>query len=212
MPTRDPQFKAPASTRRHPAPVLVHPMPAPEKLVRALLQGELVTEKNRPRARRPGLLAVWEEDRARAAKSSRRRSCSSSRPPAGPGELLDLNNGTRAGAAPARGRPSPDKVEQWRDASPALHAAAHGRGCRPACRAHPTTPWVCSSAASAPRRRYITEHRVSHAQRLLATTSIEIVEVPMNSGFASMGGFNAAFRQECGCAPRKYRQQHRIAD
>jgi AraC-like DNA-binding protein len=59
---------------------------------------------------------------------------------------------------------------------------------------------------------YITKHRVSHAQRLLATTDTKIVEVALNSGFASTSRFNAAFRQECGCPPREYRQQHRIAD
>jgi len=59
---------------------------------------------------------------------------------------------------------------------------------------------------------YITKHRVSHAQRLLATTDIKIVEVALSSGFASMSRFNAAFRKECGCPPREYRRQHRLVD
>jgi len=59
---------------------------------------------------------------------------------------------------------------------------------------------------------YITKHRVSHAQRLLATTDTKIVEVALSSGFASTSRFNAAFRQECGCPPREYRQQHRITE
>jgi AraC-like DNA-binding protein len=57
---------------------------------------------------------------------------------------------------------------------------------------------------------YVTQHRVSHAQRLLAMTDAKIVEVAMESGFASTSRFNAAFRQECGCSPRVYRQQHRL--
>jgi len=59
---------------------------------------------------------------------------------------------------------------------------------------------------------YVTQHRVSHAQRLLATTDIKIVDVALSSGFASTSRFNAAFRQECGCSPRDYRRQHRLQD
>ena len=57
---------------------------------------------------------------------------------------------------------------------------------------------------------YVTKHRVSHAQRLLATTDTNIVDVALSSGFASTSRFYAAFRQECGCSPRVYRQQHRL--
>lgn len=59
---------------------------------------------------------------------------------------------------------------------------------------------------------YVTKHRVSHAQRLLATTDVKIVDVALSSGFTSTSRFNAAFRNECGCSPREYRQQHRIVD
>ena len=59
---------------------------------------------------------------------------------------------------------------------------------------------------------YVTQHRVSHAQRLLATTDTKIVDVALNSGFASTSRFNAAFRQQCGCSPRDYRRQHRLQD
>lgn len=57
---------------------------------------------------------------------------------------------------------------------------------------------------------YVTQHRVSHAQRLLVMSDAKIVEVALESGFASTSRFNAAFRQECGCSPRVYRQQHRL--
>jgi AraC-like DNA-binding protein len=59
---------------------------------------------------------------------------------------------------------------------------------------------------------YVTKHRVSHAQRLLATTDTKIVDVALSSGFASTSRFYAAFRQECGCSPRLYRQQHRLIE
>lgn len=55
---------------------------------------------------------------------------------------------------------------------------------------------------------YLTQHRVSHAQRLLATTDSTIADVAFNSGFNSISRFNDAFRRACGCAPREYRQSH----
>jgi len=55
---------------------------------------------------------------------------------------------------------------------------------------------------------YLTHHRVSHAQRLLATTDEKIVEVAFSSGFNSISRFNEAFRRACGCTPRAYRVQH----
>ncbi len=58
---------------------------------------------------------------------------------------------------------------------------------------------------------YVTKHRVSHAQRLLATTDAKIVDVALSSGFGSTSSrFNAAFLEECGCSPRQYRQQHLV--
>jgi AraC family transcriptional regulator, melibiose operon regulatory protein len=58
---------------------------------------------------------------------------------------------------------------------------------------------------------YLTHHRVSHAQRLLATTDEKIVEVAFSSGFNSISRFNEAFRRACGCTPREYRLQHETA-
>ncbi|HKI70693.1 MAG TPA: helix-turn-helix domain-containing protein, partial [Verrucomicrobiae bacterium] len=55
----------------------------------------------------------------------------------------------------------------------------------------------------------LTQHRVSHAQRLLATTNDKIIEVAMNSGFASLSRFHEAFRRWCGCSPKEYRLRHR---
>ena len=57
---------------------------------------------------------------------------------------------------------------------------------------------------------YLTQHRVSHAQRLLATTDQKIVDVAMDSGFGSISRFSDAFRRACGCSPREYRRQHRM--
>lgn len=57
---------------------------------------------------------------------------------------------------------------------------------------------------------YLTQHRISHAQRLLATTDQTIADVAFNSGFNSISRFNNAFRRACGCPPRDYRRSHVI--
>jgi AraC family transcriptional regulator, melibiose operon regulatory protein len=59
---------------------------------------------------------------------------------------------------------------------------------------------------------YVTQHRVSHAQRLLATTDAKVVDIALASGFTSTSRFNAAFIAECGCSPRSYRQQHQSSN
>ena len=55
---------------------------------------------------------------------------------------------------------------------------------------------------------YLTQHRISHAQRLLATTDRKIVEIALDAGFGSISRFNDAFQRACGCSPRDYRRQH----
>ncbi|HEX2853410.1 MAG TPA: helix-turn-helix domain-containing protein [Opitutaceae bacterium] len=57
---------------------------------------------------------------------------------------------------------------------------------------------------------YLTQHRVSHAQRLLATTDLTIADAAFSSGFNSISRFNDAFRRACGCSPRDYRRSHRL--
>jgi AraC-like DNA-binding protein len=55
---------------------------------------------------------------------------------------------------------------------------------------------------------YLTQHRISHAQRLLATTRDKILAIALDSGFGSVSRFNAAFKTNCGCSPREYRARH----
>ena len=52
----------------------------------------------------------------------------------------------------------------------------------------------------------ITQHRVTHAQRLLATSDLKITEVAFESGFRSVRRFYAAFQDICGQSPRQFRQ------
>lgn len=58
---------------------------------------------------------------------------------------------------------------------------------------------------------YLTHHRISHAQRLLATTDEKIVDVAFSSGFNSISRFNETFRRACKCSPREYRVQHALS-
>lgn len=58
---------------------------------------------------------------------------------------------------------------------------------------------------------YLTQHRVSHAQRLLATTDRKVLDIALASGFNSLSRFNAAFRKVCGSTPRAYRADCRQA-
>jgi AraC-like DNA-binding protein len=59
---------------------------------------------------------------------------------------------------------------------------------------------------------YLMHHRISHAQRLLATTDEKIVEVAFASCFNSISRFNETFRRACGCTPREYRVQHTMTE
>ena len=56
---------------------------------------------------------------------------------------------------------------------------------------------------------FITQHRISHAQRLLVTTDDAILDVALSAGFQSLSRFNEAFKAACGCSPRDYRKAHR---
>jgi AraC family transcriptional regulator, melibiose operon regulatory protein len=55
----------------------------------------------------------------------------------------------------------------------------------------------------------VTQYRVTHAQRLLATKDEKIVDVALNSGFLSVSRFYEAFNKWCGCSPKEYRRTHK---
>jgi len=59
---------------------------------------------------------------------------------------------------------------------------------------------------------YLTRLRVSHAQRLLITTDLKVLDIAMESGFASVAPFYAAFAAHTpGLRPLDYRRQHQPA-
>jgi len=55
---------------------------------------------------------------------------------------------------------------------------------------------------------FITRHRLCHAQRLLVTTDLPVLEVALAAGFQSLSRFNEVFKKLCGCTPREYRKAH----
>jgi len=56
---------------------------------------------------------------------------------------------------------------------------------------------------------YITEERISHAQRRLVATDQSITDIVFDCGFNSISRFNAAFLKINGCTPREYRKMYR---
>ncbi len=60
---------------------------------------------------------------------------------------------------------------------------------------------------------YLTRLRFSHAQRLLITSDMKVLDVAMESGFASVAPFYAAFAAHTrGIRPLHYRRQHQLAE
>jgi len=56
---------------------------------------------------------------------------------------------------------------------------------------------------------YLTQHRVSCAQRLMMTTDTKIVDVAHQAGFGSQGQFYTCFKRVTGQSPARYRRSLR---
>ena len=56
---------------------------------------------------------------------------------------------------------------------------------------------------------YVTRHRLSHAQAMLADTDEKILSIALDCGFASLSRFYDAFRNCFGTTPRNYREEWR---
>lgn len=65
-------------------------------------------------------------------------------------------------------------------------------------------------AFGTPLADFLTEYRISQAQRLLVSTSMRIIDVSEMCGFGSLGHFNRAFRHACGCPPREFRKRNTV--
>src|SRR5690606_14666621 len=53
---------------------------------------------------------------------------------------------------------------------------------------------------------HLTRHRVAHAQRLLLTTDLRVLDIALEAGFGSLSRFYVAFRRFCGQSPGQYRR------
>jgi AraC-like DNA-binding protein len=53
--------------------------------------------------------------------------------------------------------------------------------------------------------QYVTQHRILHAQRLLATGDMKILDVALASGYRSASRFYASFKEFCGVSPQEFR-------
>ncbi|MBX2840751.1 MAG: helix-turn-helix domain-containing protein [Flammeovirgaceae bacterium] len=56
--------------------------------------------------------------------------------------------------------------------------------------------------------KYVIKQRVLNAQRRLSVTREKITSIAYESGFNSIGRFNAAFKLICNCTPREYRKKY----
>ncbi len=60
---------------------------------------------------------------------------------------------------------------------------------------------------------YLTRLRISHAQRLLITTDQKVLDIALDSGFASVAPFYAAFKKHShGLRPQGYRERHSFGE
>jgi transcriptional regulator GlxA family with amidase domain len=55
---------------------------------------------------------------------------------------------------------------------------------------------------------YVNRLRVCHAQQLLMTTEMTILDIALDSGFGSLSRFYSVFKEACGATPRLYRRLH----
>lgn len=55
---------------------------------------------------------------------------------------------------------------------------------------------------------YLNQHRIAHAQRLLITSDLPILDVALEAGFGSLSRFYQAFKASSGYTPKAYRALH----
>lgn len=60
-------------------------------------------------------------------------------------------------------------------------------------------------------RDYLTQLRVTHAQRLLLDGDAKVTDVALERGFGALCAFDDAFTRRVGLTPRAYRARYRTA-
>ena len=72
---------------------------------------------------------------------------------------------------------------------------------------HPSYAMACfKQAFNLTILEYLLQYRITQAQRLLATTDANVLEIGMRSGFGSASNFHATFKRHTGYSPRAYRR------
>lgn len=57
---------------------------------------------------------------------------------------------------------------------------------------------------------YLTRLRVSHAQRMLTTSNLRVLDIALECGFGSVAPFYNAFSKYCGMRPLAFRNRHQM--
>jgi AraC-like DNA-binding protein len=184
----------------------------PERFVQTLLQGQIVADTTNGRAAHDAqLFASWEED-----LSGRREEATEA-------VLLEMHARlvrlARSATPPGRAAKSRDPMATLTDAGlskverMACFVAQHYRerinvqDIAKVTGLHPNYAMsLFQKTFGTTLVNYLTQHRVSHAQRLLATSNATVTEVAYESGFNSLSRFNEAFRRVRGCSPREFRR------
>jgi AraC-like DNA-binding protein len=186
----------------------------PPRLVEPILRGRMICEPRPRQAAHDGAaFARWQRDLVRPTQARRRVVLLEMQ-----ARLLRLAMALPQDATPSRAKasavesPALSKAEEIacflaRHYHDPLTAVDVGK----AVGLHPNYAMnLFKKVFSTTLTQYLTQHRLSHAQRLLATTNGKILSIAMDSGFGSASRFNDAFRKAFGCSPRSYRQEHRI--
>ncbi len=187
----------------------------PEDLVHRLLNGEIVQEQNSTRAPSDAaLMNQWSEDlefghanrreiillelKARLFRLALGAETNSSRPKRGG----PTASGTRA--ASKAEKMAHYIAENYRNpVSVAEIAKVVGL--------HPDyAATLFKKTFGTTLNRFLLDHRIQHAQRMLVTSDEKIITVAFESGFNSLSRFNAAFKELCGSTPRRFRRTHRL--
>lgn len=186
-----------------------------EPLTRALLHGEVVAEQNSSRAEADcRSFAEWCADLS-SGSGERRRICALEVEARWRRLALDIAS-SRTSHRQVMGGDQPaglSSVEQMASfiAKNYLHPLDVKTVAREAG-LHPNYAMtIFKKAFGSTLVQHITQHRLHHAQRLLATTEIPTVEVASLSGFGSVSRFYESFREAYGCTPREFRHGLRLS-
>jgi AraC-like DNA-binding protein len=185
----------------------------PTGLTHRLLNGEIVQEQERSRAEPDAaLLRQWSDDLERGQPSRREIMLLELQ-----ARLLRLAEGTAANgppedrsAPPAVGSHGITKAEgmarfvaqNYRDPISVADIAG-------AVELHPDyASTLFKKTFGTTLNRFLLDHRLQHAQRMLVTSDEKMLAVAADAGFNSLSRFNAAFKELCGLTPRQFRKTH----